>query len=238
MYKNLGLLAGLLIALDVHGAIVTLEPFDSGTSGWTDRDAGEMTVSYDASFGSLAGSLRGTFATQALLFTETDAFRATTTSSSGSFVGNYASATGYTGFVFDFYAADVLPSDLMLRFNGAGSTFFVSVLPQVVVPGQWQTVQVPLGYDFGWVGGSTAAFSNALSSANWVDVQITRSGSAQQSYFIDNFALTSGALLSVPEPGTGVLALGGFVLIMARRRIRKAMYGVTAPAKPVRGLQA
>ena len=221
--RILPLMLGAVIAAGrVSAAVLATENFTGSNAGWVERDpVGGMTYSYNAGFGSGgAGSLQGTFATQALAFVQTDAFRATNSSSSGSFVGDYANATSYDGFRFDFYADTVLPSDLLVRFRGNGSTFFVSVLPQYNQVGQWHSISVPLSYDFGWIGGSSATFSNALANVSWVEVGFSRSGTSQQSFFMDNFQLTND-LMMIPEPGSGLLVFAGFGLIMARRRLRR-----------------
>lgn len=208
-----------------RGAVLTSEPFAANDAGWLDRDPVKMTVSYDSGFGNLGGSLRGSFASQALAFVQTDAFRATNTSSGGAFVGDYSNATNYTGFSFDFFAGTVLPSDLIVRFYGAGQLFSFGVNQQVFGVGSWYNVQVPLDYGMGWLGSGQTAFSNALANVQWVDVQVTRTGTGAQNYWMDNFTLTDQPLnpLLVPEPGTGLLALSGLGLLAARRRLRKQL---------------
>lgn len=211
----------LLIVPAGLGAQLSTDTFDSGQDGWLDRSAGNMTVTHDPlnGYGGL-GSLRGSFASQALAFVQTDAFRATNTTYGGAFTGDYL-ATNARSLTFDFKADATLPSDLYIRMNGNGSLFFYSVGAQITALGAWKSIVVPLDYAFGWVGGSQTAFSNMLSDVQFVDVQITRNGTSAQNYWMDNFTLSANALSLVPEPGTGFLALAGVALLFSRRRIRR-----------------
>lgn len=223
------LLACIAAAARLDAAVIATEAFDADDGGWIDRDPGEMSVSHDAGFGLTAGSLHGSFASQPLAFVQTDAFRATNTSSSASFVGNYW-AVGATAFTFDFYAEDVLPSDLYLRLGGNGSTFFYAFSGQVNSTSSWYSVTVPFIYSAGWIGGTATTFSNALAGVQWVDVQVTRAGTSAQDYWLDNFTLTDQQVTLVPEPGTGLMALVGLGMITLRRKLRRVLRG--RPVRP------
>jgi hypothetical protein len=211
--------AALALALVLHetsGAVFYLETFDTPPPGWSDRDPGEMLVSHTSGFGNPAGSMRGAFDPQSLPLPEVDAFRIT----QSEFMGNYwLTVPGFTAWAFDFYADDVLPSDLTIRFSNGINTFFRSATAQVTATGVWAPVSIPLTYA-GWVGGSATAFSNALSNVVWIDIQISRSGIGAQEYYVDNFQLLGSGDSVIPEPGTAALMLCAFGLIAMIRKKR------------------
>ena len=222
IFTLLGL--GLLNCSVAHAAQVATDDFNYGMDGWTASNASEMPVTYDPSTGDMGlGSVEGTFATQSLAFVQTDSFVATNTTDSGDFTGAYP--TNATSYTFDFMAGTVLPSDVYVRINGAGGTYFYNVGGQITGVDTWNAVTVPLSYGSGWVGGSGVGFSNTLASVNYVDVQITRDGTSQQSYWVDNFGISDQPLTVVPEPNSGVFALGGLMILTARRKIRRILVG-------------
>jgi hypothetical protein len=200
--------------------IIYQETFDTGNmAGWTDRTAYDMTVT-NSDFGYPGGSLVGTFGQQSIPSPETDAFRATSMSSVGAFVGDYWEDIGaFNGWQFSFYADDTLPSSLVLRFRGNSSVFFLSVSSQLADIDTWYDVAVPAAYGSGWVGGDEAAFSNALSSVEWVEVQVTRSGTMAQSYYMDNFdnGTWKGAM-AIPEASVLMLCISGALLLHKTRK--------------------
>lgn len=206
---------------ELLAASLSVETFGS-IANWQDRDVDEMDVTYNAGFGNPAGSLQGSFLEQDIAFPETDAFRAGAlfSSSSGAFTGDYwTDVPTFGSWSFSFYADDVLPSDLIVRFGDGTSTFLRSGLAQVGAVDNWYTVTIPLTYA-GWVGGSESAFSNALGNVTFVDVQVTRSGTSAQDYFIDNFALNAAVLGggAVPEPTTAGLLLASLAVLRAARK--------------------
>ncbi|HPC20312.1 MAG TPA: C25 family cysteine peptidase [Kiritimatiellia bacterium] len=165
------------------------EPWEVSLEGWVDRDAGEMEVSFAPAAGHPGGAMAGTFAEQTSApVPELDAFRATADSSGGAFTGNYFEQYDeFYGWSFDFYAGDVLPSLLQVRFSGAGYVFFANVLSQVTSVGRWYTLTTPKNYA-GWFGGTAEQWSNALASVEWVEVQVVRNGTGEQTYLLDNFS--------------------------------------------------
>ena len=172
-----------------------------------------MTVSWSG-----AGYLQADFALS--LTPEVDAFRIVPASSGGAFTGDYyADVPGFASWTFSFQAGDVLPSGLNVLFDAGGTVFQRSVLSQVSTMDQWTTITVPLDYA-GWFGGSSVAFSNGLSSVNYIDIQIVRNGSAAQSYQLDNFELNEESHAAVPEPMTLSFLLAPLAYLLAKRRTR------------------
>ncbi len=220
-----GVLLIAALSLSARGAVLYTSTFDSSDEGWLDRDFNEMAVSFDSGFGNAAGSLRGVFDAQDVPMPETDAFRAGGSTAGGAFVGDYT-AINAGEFTFSFYAADIRPSDLVLRLNGDGNTFFRSIGSQVSGVGRWYTVTVPLLWDASWVGAGASAFASALTGVNWIDIQVTRNGADGQTYYLDNFELKEGNQNNggggggdplVPEPELGLFALCLGALLLARR---------------------
>ena len=205
------------------GAVFYTETFSSDLSNWVDRDPGKMGDSWSSGFGNPGGSDKGTFAAQTFPSPQNDAWRASAAanSSGGAFSGNYwTTVAGFTGFRFDFYAANVLPSDLTLRIGDGANTFALALLPlnvQIQTTGVWYSVGVPLDFVYPWLGGSASQFSNVLSNVAFVDVQLSRSGKNAQSYYLDNFRLVN-ELIFVPEPASGLFWFGWALVFGGLRR--------------------
>lgn len=222
--------AGMIVSS--RAATLTTETFDSGMNGWLDRDTGEMVVSADG-FGNPTNSLKGAFS--ASLLAETDAYRATNTSSSGAFTGDYNSLGSNLAYRFDFYSEQLNPSTLLLRFSGGGNTFFQSIALGAVAT--WNTYTISLTWG-SWIGVSQAAFVAALNNVSWVDVQVTRNNTGAQNYYLDNFQLldqgsggNNGGGSAVPEPSTLATTVGGLLLVrhlvaVRRRNMRRAQQSV------------
>lgn len=220
----------------LHAAVFVLQDFSSNPS-WADRDSNEMLVTWTSGFGNGPGSMWGQFDSRDAPFAETDAMRINSGSAPG-FIGNYNSMYGGSGFdldaayfQFQFYSDDVLPSDLRIRINGGGSTFSRSVYSQVIGGlDNWYTVNVDLSYS-GWLGGTSAQYSNVFNSVSWIDIQLTRSGTGVQNYYVDNFGLYSvGEIVdpsgdAVPEVATTQFLLVGVILLAGgvRRKLRKTL---------------
>ena len=165
------------------------EAFPSNVAGWSDRDVGELTLSFDP-LGHPANALEGSFSA-AIPLPETDAIRMTTNASDAAFTGNYHPQFGLiAGWQFDFFAGDVLPSSLLLRFSdSAGNAFYRSLSDQVTAVGVWHSVFAPLDAAADWWGSTNANYSNALHNIATIDLQITRTGGEAQVYRVDNFAV-------------------------------------------------
>ena len=219
------LLAVALLAFlagTASAAVLYVETF-TGLNGWNDRDAGEMDVASDGITGNPAGSLSGFFDTQDTPTPESDAWQADSGSSGGNLTGDYYTTyPTYSYWSFSFYADDVLPSDLVVRFGDGTNTFTRTVGAQVSSVDQWFTVVVPLSYA-GWFGGGATAFADALTSVSFIDVQVTRNGAGSQTYYLDNFAVNSSDISTIPEPATGLFALGAVLLYLLRRTTNRAL---------------
>lgn len=211
--------------LTAGGAVLYTEAWDATDAGWYGR-SGVASVSHAGGFGNPAGSMVATFAEQGIPAPEVDAFRANSGSSGGAFTGNYWADLGtFYGWTFSFYAMNVMPSDLQIRFQGSsGPTFLYNATAQLGGVGSWYTITVPGTYAGNWFGGTEAAWSNALGGVTFVDIQIARSATgAQESYYLDNFRHNynppppppSGM---TPEPGTGILILVGAALVFRSLR--------------------
>ena len=211
---GVGLVLGILLleAADCSGAILYLEDFDPDANGWVDRDAGNMTVSHNAG-NYMVGAFGASFLPQS------DAFRI---DSGTDFIGDYVTP-GLTQVRFDFYAVNVLPSDLFIRIIDGGNIFSYQFNPMNI--GGWETFTVNLAWSFGWLGPSEAAFNAALGSVDAIEVQITRNTSVAQSYYLDNVETLDtdigdpgGPSSAIPEPGTLSLFVSVAVAILALRR--------------------
>lgn len=204
-----------------HAAIILTDDFSAGNDNWGDRDVGEMSVSHNGGFGNSAGSMEGVFAVQNPASPETDAFRLTTGLGDLTQGGTY----NLTSFTFDFYAASVLPSDLIFRFGDGSSTFFQAVT--LTGLNSWETFTLSLASVSGWFGGNQTQFDAALQGTTFVEVQVSRSGTNSQTYYMDNFTLNGdlaggggGGPSAIPEPNTiSLLLLVALVVVAVRRHV-------------------
>jgi len=183
------LLLGGVTPLLADPIVAFTEAFPSNVAGWSDRDAGELALSFDP-VGHPASALAGSFSA-AIPLPETDAIRVTTNASGAAFTGDYHPEFGLiAGWQFDFFADDVLPSSLLLRFaDSAGNAFYRSLSDQVTAVGVWHSVFVALDAAAEWWGSTNANYSNALHDVATIDLQITRTGGGSQVYRVDNFAV-------------------------------------------------
>lgn len=210
LIKSFMFMALLMIGPDwARGAILYLEDFAIDESGWVERDSGEMTVSHNAGGG---GRLQGSFGTSFLPMS--DAFRIATGSN---FLGDYTTGTidhPLTQISFDLVAVNTLPADLFIRIIDGANTFTYQFNPINMT----DTYVVNLAWSFGWNGLSEAAFNAALMSVDAVEIQLARSGSGAQTYYLDNVQTLNndigGGESVIPEPTTVsmfILAMGFFV---------------------------
>ena len=182
------------------------ETFDSDAAGWAARD---NTMSFSHSPGYIQGSFTSP------TFPETDAFRVST----GDFDGDYLAA-GALSWSFSFTALNVPPSDISVRFGGNSQFFFQPLSPTSGT----STYNVSLSYGSFWFGsGGESEFNSALSSVDFVEIQFTTSGSADQVYRLNSFELSGdpvsgpGGSGAIPEPGSSLFLIGGMILFAMRR---------------------
>ena len=206
-----------VLSLTSPAAYFYTETFDSSTSGWVDRDLGKMAVAFNGDIGNPAGSLGGTFSSQPFPSPQVDAFRATSAASGMAFVGDYNAVSGLTGFKFDFYSSNTLPSAVSVRIGNGTNIFSFAVAPQIISVGSWYTVGVPLTYQQGWFGGTASQFTNVLANVTFVDIEINRNGTSRQAYYVDNFRLVN-ELIFVPEPTSGLFWFGWALVFGGLRR--------------------
>lgn len=215
------LVAACLAGGVARGAVLYTENFDTSDGGWINRPVGsDWSAGYNAGFGNPGGSMEGSFAGLIVPSPEVGAWRADGAGATTGLMGDYLTG-GFTAWRFQFYAADVLPSDLTFRFSDGANTFSRLIGSSVSMVDQWFTIEVPLTYG-GWFGGSSVDFSNALSNVTFIDVQVTRNGSGSQFYYMDNFQTTQDVLgATVPEPATGLFWFGAVLLYGLRRHMNR-----------------
>lgn len=218
----------LSLVLPVSAGFIFTETWDSSDAGWTSSGTG-LSVSHSGTFGSPLGSLLGSFGAQGIPSPESGSFYADSTASGSAYTGNYWSDLGnFYGWSLDFYAEDILPSSLFMRFGDGVNTYQANLLSQVSAVGNWYTLLTP-GLTFGpsgWLGaGGLGGLSNALASVQWLELRLDRNQESGQTYYVDNFLHRSddngggddgggddgggddgGG--NVPEPGTLTMGLG------------------------------
>lgn len=218
--KRAVLLLCILLGLvtPVSAGFIFTEEWDSSDAGWTSSGSG-LTVSHSGSFGSPLGSLTGSFASQGIPTSESGSFYADSMASGSAYTGNYWSDLGnFYGWSFDFYAEDILPSSLYMRFGDGVNTYQANLLSQVSGAGDWYTLLTP-GLTFGasgWLGaGGLGGLSNALASVQWLELRLDRNQENEQTFYLDNFLHRSdengggeNGGGNVPEPGTLSMGLG------------------------------
>jgi hypothetical protein len=189
--------------------------WDSGPEPWTSQD-GWTVLTTEPSGGHTGGWLRVTFTN--------------TTASPGdswSDVARTSASNLYAGvwnrnmvIQFDFLAEDVLPNALQVRWQSATNDY---VWGYVITPptntAAWGTYSAPLGVWSQWdidPFGSEEQFLADLASIDWIGVYVTRTGTDEQSYGVDDFGLP------IPEPGElAMLAVALSTSLASMRRKRR-----------------
>ena len=177
---------GLIVVLGVTGGVVVrgaavhTETFSSSAAGWV--GAGDMTLSWTNNM------LRGQFGSQGIPTPQTGSFVATNTASGGAFAGDYQ-GEGIQLIGFSFRASGVVPSAIQIRFWNTNSTFFRGCTTYVASTGTWYHFAFSMADRDagGWVGGTPEGFAEALNDVGWVEVQLTRNGTALQRYYLDDY---------------------------------------------------
>jgi hypothetical protein len=203
------LLLSFFAAAKLSAAGIGTETFSAGASGWT------LT-------GSLAG---GTVAWNAGGWIVVDIpplpfpvpgigglIDAGAGASAGRFHGDYDAAEGRV-LGFSFYAQGALPSELELRWTGAGENYAVDLSAGVLQTGQWYHFSVSLATPAAgpWGQGDPGAFEAALAQVSNLRIRVVGSGTAAQSHRIDNVFLTrQPRVAALAHDGTDVhLSLEG-----------------------------
>jgi len=131
---------------------------------------------------------------------------------------------------FDFWAEDVEPEYVQVRFAGDDGTEWRNTVfdsdtstMRTQTWTQLTSAQFDSYTDWDYGGGSQEDFVNDLASIDWIGVYIWRNTSAAQDYGIDNFRLM------VPEPAESVMLLActATVVLSLRRKRRSAARGQT-----------
>ena len=214
------MMAGLLGAgplLPAHGAVLVLEDFSDNDVGWSDIDGDDFAgITYSYVSGQY---LMGTFAQQFFPFPEMDGFEVT---AGTDFLGDY---TGLTQIRFDFYAEDVLPSDLFIKLLSGSDVFSYQLNIGALAVDTWTTFTVNLLYDYGWWGpGGESGFNLALGDVDAVQIEFTRGDGSEQSFYLDNVETLNTPIVesTIPEPNLAILMLlGGFLVFSMRRTLAK-----------------
>ena len=247
----------LVQGLPARGGFIFTETWDATDAGWT-AGVGDFS-----SFGFTLDALGATFAAQDIPTPGADSFYADASASGGAFTGDYwADLGGFHGWSFSFYAEDVLPSSLYMRFGDGVNTYQANLLGQVTGVGNWYTLSTP-GMTFGlggWLGGGgLEGLSNALASVQWLELRLDRNQENEQTYYVDNFRQLDGSGGggggddgggggggggeddggggggNVPEPGTlamGLTLAGISLSAYGKRRLAQWRSRITNVARP------
>lgn len=194
--------------------ILYTNDFNASAESWT--GTGDWTHTYESG----SGLLQGVFAAQTEPVSPDAGYWSSST------IGDVTGGGTYdlTQLVFDFYAVNFVPSSLTV-FIGSGSDFISRGVSGLSV-GANLAVALDLTSSTGW-GGSTAQFSSILSSIDYVELQVVRSGVTNaQTFQLDNFQLEgvlagTGGPSAIPEPDVvNLLAFFALVALALRRSLR------------------
>ncbi len=165
-----------------------------GSSGWTSTSNTIMELS--ATGGSNhAGSLSGNFYELSIPIPESAAFTASSAATMGRFTGQYLQpGSRIPQFMwFNLRCIERNPSYASIRLSGGSpqnTTIFYPFTAQIIsAAGGWNTIEIPLNDPSGWVGGTAQDFTNIIQSVSSVQLYMTRAGTEEQSYELDDFSV-------------------------------------------------
>lgn len=194
------------VSLNASAALFETYDFESGAEGWTEVGP--------ATFDSADGDLTITFAEQT----------GEPVPQTSTFVSpeiNLADSYTITQFAFDFAWSAVAPSALFITFGNDNYSVYQALTPANGL------ITVSLTSSTGWLG-STAEFASLVSDFNFVELSVSRSGTAAQSFSLDDFQITyensiipPENISAVPEPTTISLLLFVLMLGIVARRYRQ-----------------
>jgi len=190
-----------MLATVAGASLILQEGFDTTTSGWESRPTGDFSFFTNSiSYGNPAGSIFGDFGSQGVPLPRLDAFRADGGASGGQYATDYSAIVNFIGWEFSFFSTNDAPTTLTFGFDaGANGYFSYPVTMQVTQAQTWVSVNVPGSYSVAWTGGDGAAFSNALTTVQFIEVQVSDANTGGQRYYVD------GISVAIPEPGSLVM---------------------------------
>lgn len=162
-----------------------------------------------------SGSFEGSFDAVAIPGPRTGTLRIT----DPRFLADYDAAhPGYASYFLGFaFYGSALPSDFLITIGNASDTYVYNALPQVTSAGAWNDVYI--SFSSGWLG-SGSSIPDPLNAMTYIDISWSWNQTSAQQFYLDDFTLfgdesPGGGGSAVPEPGTGMLILGGLALLRA-----------------------
>ena len=187
--------------------------WDPGPHGWT-NEYGWTEVDRPTTGGNTGGWLR-------ITFTNTTADPGDSwsdlvkTDASGLYAGTWESDMWIA---FDFWSGDVSANTLQVRWQSSTNSYVWGYVLTPPGAGSWSSLTASFGNWDDWdvdPGGSEDQYLADLTSIDWIGVLVTRSGTDEQVFGLDNFNL------AIPEPEELFLlaaALATTVLSVRRRK--------------------
>lgn len=229
LIKTLPVAVCLLWAAAARADVVVevAETWSSGLAGWTNTSL--ATTLSNPGGNTYLSALFGAEGEPPDPAMAADLIRTFSEPATNWFTGDYlGGSNAVAGVRFDFYADDVAPSKLEVRF-GSGAREWAYELDTPAVD-TWTTENVWFNYG-AWEGGpgtTEADFLADLQAVDWIGVYIERSGLGEQDFFIDNF------MLFVPEPGQVCLLASALlsIALAAKKGLSPGKPGNKSPSSP------